>query len=91
MDGGEEEEEIHDNLPPYPVQGPSGCSDGGESSLNAHLACELLQDMYDKLRETHSGPIVRGYLAHSTNVQLCLTALGMSGQDIPLGSDNYED
>lgn len=64
---------------------------GSASSLNAHLACELVQDMFDKLLEAHRGPIVSAYFAHSTTFQLFLTALGIAVQDTPLRADNYKD
>lgn len=61
---------------------------GTASTLNTKLACELVQDMLNKL-DSSSGP-ASIYFSHSTTLQLFLTALGIAADATPLRADNYE-
>uniref|UniRef100_A0A336LK28 Multiple inositol polyphosphate phosphatase 1 n=1 Tax=Culicoides sonorensis TaxID=179676 RepID=A0A336LK28_CULSO len=63
---------------------------GYGSELNSNIACTLVQDML-----THMGsdknPSVVTYFAHSSTVQLFLTALGVAKDRDSLRADNYGD
>lgn len=62
---------------------------GSASVLNTRLSCESVQDMLKQM-ETLDGPTVTAYFAHSTTLQLFLTALGYAHLDTPLLADNME-
>lgn len=60
----------------------------GNFDLNSNVACETVKDMLHHL-DSKAEPAVSAYFAHSSTVQLMLTALGAYQDTVPLRADNF--
>lgn len=61
----------------------------GNAALNANVGCESVKDMLRQL-DNADNPVVTAYVAHSSTVQLFLTALDTFRDAMPLRADNYD-
>ena len=61
---------------------------GFGNELNSKVMCSAAQDMLKFLQTEHL-PKVSAYFAHSSSIQLLLTALGYAKDNEPLRADNY--
>lgn len=64
---------------------------GSATALNKRLGCFMIQDLLQKMENDTDGLNVVAYFAHSTTVQLLLTALGYAHLDTPLLANNFEE
>lgn len=60
----------------------------GNPDVNANVACETVKDMLRNL-DSKENPVVSAYFAHSSTIQLMLTALDAVHDAIPLRADNF--
>jgi multiple inositol-polyphosphate phosphatase / 2,3-bisphosphoglycerate 3-phosphatase len=61
---------------------------GPGSEVNSNIMCAAMKDLVTTMKR-EDGPKVVAYFAHSSSVQLLLTALGYAKTDEPLRADNY--
>lgn len=64
---------------------------GPVTTVNKRISCELIQDLLKKL-DGSDGPTATAYFSHSSMIQLFLTGLGYTEDQLanPLLGDNYE-
>lgn len=62
----------------------------GNTELNANVACETVKDLLRSL-DSKDNPVVSAYFAHSSTIQLFLTALDTYRDAEPLRADNFAE
>jgi multiple inositol-polyphosphate phosphatase / 2,3-bisphosphoglycerate 3-phosphatase len=63
---------------------------GPGSEINSNIMCAAMKDMMTTMKR-EDGPKVVAYFAHSSSIQLLLTALGYAKTETPLRADNYSE